>query len=123
MNSTDLQPALAAIPETAPGIEAHLDAAGTLQVRRAVVPKWCVTQALNRWFCHTDYVQVRLDAQGTFFWHQIDGLRSLEDIACNLAGSLGMAKSDSREAVLVFTKMLMIRQLIRLRVAVPEEHA
>jgi hypothetical protein len=123
MNSTDLQPALAAIPEAAPGIETHLDAAETLQVRRAVVPKWRVTQALNRWFRHTDYVQVRLDAQGTFFWHQIDGLRSLEDIACNLAVSLGMAKSDSREAVLVFTKMLMIRQLIRLRVAVPKEHA
>jgi hypothetical protein len=105
----------------APGTETHCDDAGMLQLRRAVVPRGLIVRTLNRWFHHTDHVEVRLDAQGTFFWRQIDGRRSLEDIARDLARCFTLAESESREAVVVFTKMLMIRQLIHLRVALPGE--
>lgn len=120
MNSTDIRHALAAVPEIAPATEVLPDARGLLHVRRTVVSRNWIVRLLNSWFSRTDYVQVRLDAKGTFFWQQIDGQRSLEDIARDLANRFCLVESESREAVLVFARMLMIRELVCLRVEVPE---
>lgn len=120
MNSTEIQMALAAVPETDPNTETRPDGDGALQLRRTVVSGSRIVRLLNRWFQRTDYLQVRLDARGTFFWQQINGQRSLDEIARNLARQFSITESESREAVIVFTKKLMTRQVIHLCVPKPE---
>ncbi|OPZ28396.1 MAG: hypothetical protein BWZ02_01323 [Lentisphaerae bacterium ADurb.BinA184] len=64
---------------------------------------------------------IKLDPQGTVFWRLIDGRRDLGEIACAIARELGLAEKDAREATIRFTRDLMLRNYIMLKISPPPE--
>ncbi len=78
-------------------------------------------ELLARKFGFRRAVQISLDERGSFFWAQIDGKRRLAEIERALRRQFKLNKQDSKEATILFTKMLMLRHLIHLEVPVPEE--
>jgi hypothetical protein len=66
-------------------------------------------------------VRVNLDANGTAFWRQIDGRRSLRDIECVVRQQTQQDRKESEKATVLFTKMLMLRHLIYLVVPKQEK--
>ena len=64
---------------------------------------------------HRD-VRVDLDPCGTFFWSQIDGQQDLRTIEQKLREQFDLDPEESEKATIVFTKMLMLRHLVQLRI-------
>lgn len=60
-------------------------------------------------------VQAVLDDRGSFFWSLLDGQRDLLEIAGRLASRFSLDTAASREATVLFVKMLMRRGLLRLQ--------
>ena len=106
----------AAIPIIAEGVAAGLDSQQLLQLKRELPPKGRFGALMARWFKFKSLTRVNLDDKGTFFWKQIDGNRSLREIAGILKREYSLSEKESREATVVFTKMLMLRHLILLKV-------
>jgi len=61
-------------------------------------------------------VQFALDERGAFFWRQVDGTRPLSAIERALRARYSLDEAESKAAVIAFTKTLMLRGLISLRV-------
>jgi hypothetical protein len=67
-----------------------------------------------------DYpVRVALDGAARFFWKQVDGRVSLAEIAAAVRREYGMGEDEARRATIEFTKSLMRRRLIDLRIEGP----
>ncbi len=66
---------------------------------------------------------IKLDQAGSVYWRQIDGQRDLEQIAEGLAMEFKLSPEEARKSTLVFTKDLMIRQFIQLKISTPEQEA
>ena len=62
---------------------------------------------------HRD-VRVDLDSRGSFFWSQVDGSQDLRSIEKKIREQFSLSLQESREATILFTKMLMLRHLIQL---------
>lgn len=60
-------------------------------------------------------VQVALDDKGSFFWSLLNGQRDLFEISDKLQSRFSLEESESREATILFVKMLMRRGFIRLK--------
>ena len=60
-------------------------------------------------------VQTVLDDRGSFFWSLLDGRRNLLEIAGRLGTRFSLDTAASREATVLFVKMLMRRGLLRLQ--------
>ena len=69
----------------------------------------------DRFGLHKD-IRVDLDAHGSFFWSQVDGRQDLRTIEEKLREQFSLAPEKSGEATLLFTKTLMLRHLIQLKV-------
>jgi hypothetical protein len=101
-------------PVYAPFIEVE-EKNGQIQVRQTPPPKKGMRAFLARRFSMFPFRLVCLDECGTFFWKQIDGTRTLGDIEMQLRRQYCMEPARSRDAVIIFTKMLMRRSLIALK--------
>lgn len=105
---------LHAIPLIAPGVEARLDSRGLVQVRKVQLYSGGWSQRLAYRLGWRADLHVQLDEYGTFYWQQINGENSLGQIAERFATRFGRSLSDSRYAVVKFTRDLMDRRLIQL---------
>ncbi len=65
-------------------------------------------------------MRVNLDKHGSFFWRLIDGQRTLHEIERVLREHESLQRRESREAVVLFVKMLMNRRLIWLKTPLPD---
>ena len=110
---------LAATPHVLPGVEARRQSDQSLRLRRPVPVREGWRGWLERRF-GPRFVQVALDAQGTWFWQQIDGHRTLADIEAELRRKFSVPADQSRRAVLEFTQELMRRGLIGLQLPAGE---
>jgi hypothetical protein len=63
---------------------------------------------------------VVLDREGTRFYDLVDGAGTLRAIAGALAVPLGRGVSESEQAVILFTRDLMRRGFLDLKVALPQ---
>ena len=108
----------AAIPSMAKGVEAREDARGNLQIRKSAPRKTGPAARLAQRLGFRRHVRVNLDTNGTLFWKQIDGRRSLRDIEHVIRQQTGLAREETEKAVILFAKMLLLRHLIYL--AVPQ---
>ncbi len=106
---------LAAIPEVAPGVEARADDRGWLQLRKPRL----YTGGIAKWLGHRlrwrADIQVQLDEYGTFYWRQVDGRHSLDQIAAAFSERYARSREESRRAVMQFTRDLMLRHIIQLQ--------
>jgi hypothetical protein len=106
---------LAATPVAAPGVEAHRDGASLTQLRRARPHRNGAAGLLGRLFGFSGYARIALDERGSAFWKQVDGRRDLHAIERGLRERFGLAREESERAVVEFTKALMLRGLVCLR--------
>ena len=105
----------AAVPLVADGAEVREDSQGLFQVRKIAVPKRGVASLLAQRFGLQRQVRVNLDAYGTLFWRQIDGLRSLREIEMLVREKTQQSQAENEKATILFTKTLMVRHLIYLK--------
>jgi len=106
---------LAAVPVIAPGVEARTDSRACFQLKRVLPEKPGLGAALMRTLRIERDLHLDLDRRGSDFWRLIDGQRDLHQIAGQLARQYSLSGPQSREAVVVFTKQLMLRELILLK--------
>lgn len=107
---------LAAVPLKAPNVVEFSDAQGliTLERRVPVPPRY--GRLLGRLLGRERKAQTALDENGTSFWQLIDGKRSLDDIANDFRIRLNIPEPEARKVVVLFTKDLMKRDLIQLKI-------
>lgn len=101
-------------PAAESDVEARSDEKNLLQLRRRFQPTGRLYGWVARRLKYRHDVRVNLDERGTFFWRQMDGNRTLGRIAGALAARFELQAGEAREAVVLFTKMLMTRRLIYL---------
>ncbi len=101
-----------AIPSLLPGVESITDAKGRLQLRRVMPPKPGIYARVSRLLRFEHVVRVDLDEQGSFFWTQIDGRSDLRGIADAMSRHFQLDRRDCREAVIRFSRSLMLRKLV-----------
>jgi len=110
---------LDATPVVPSGVEAAIGRQALAQLRRPLPEQ----KGLGGWVNRTlggRQVRVNLDERGTAFWQLIDGERTLAHIERELRRRYNLGAQESRTAVVAFTKMLMQRGLVALRM--PEGH-
>jgi len=108
---------LDAVPVVADDVEARVDSQEFVQLRRVLPPKPGLTAFLARKFGMRKDVRANLDEHGTFYWKLIDGRRTLKQIGERLREKYSLTAKESRDAVFIFTRSLMLRHLIYLDVA------
>jgi hypothetical protein len=106
---------LAAVPVLVDGVEARRDTESLVQLNRRVPPATGAFGWLAR-VMGTRRVRINLDERGSFFWDRIDGKRNLMQIAAELQERFGTDVAAARHATVTFTRMLMLRHIIQLRV-------
>jgi len=111
---------LAVTPEAEPDAEARIDEKNLLQVRRRFPARGGLYGWISRKLRYRHEVRINLDERGTRFWQLMDGRRNLDAIAVALGKEFDLERSKAREAVILFTKMLMTRHLVYLRVPTPQ---
>lgn len=103
-----------------------------LKLERALPPSGRFAAWLERHFGLGRMQSYELDVVGTGFFQAIDGRRTLAQIEALLRKENRFSESESRTAVIEFTKTLMLRGLVALRVPGtptksrrkgPDEHA
>jgi len=107
---------LLAVPQVADGVEARADSRGRIQLRRRMDPGRGMAGLLTRRLKFERVARVNLDEAGSRFWHLIDGLRTIEEIADAMAGETGTDADACRRATVEFTRSLVLRHFVVLRV-------
>ncbi len=110
---------LKAVPRVAVGVQAQRDDGGNLHIRK----EYPQTGSLSGWMGNLLRLRkerfVNLDEKGAAFWNLIDGNRDLKSIAKVLASEWDLDETECRCAVVVYTRDLMVRNLIELKVKQP----
>jgi hypothetical protein len=109
-----------AVPQIADDVETRRDSKGRAHLRRTLPLKLGLLRPIFHKLGYRRRIHVDLDEQGTLFWDFIDGTRCLRDIEQHLRTKLSCEREESEAATLTFTKMLMLRHLMYLRVPAPE---
>ncbi len=105
-----------AVPIVADGVECRTDAKGRLQLRKEIKPKPGMSELLARKLGFRSDIRVNLDENGSLFYKAIDGQRTLNDIERDLRKKWNLSKEKSKNSVVLFTKMLMVRHLMYLQI-------
>jgi hypothetical protein len=114
--TTETTNPLAAIPLIATGVEVRRDSEALVHVQRRVEARPGFFNRIARGIGGARSVRVNLDVHGSFFWDRIDGQRTLAEIAADLQSRFGIEPAAARQATVMFTRMLMLRHIIQLKV-------
>jgi hypothetical protein len=105
----------AAVPMKPENIEMKKDSAGRLHLRLPLELKG-LKKRIAGWFGYDYSRKVSLDEYGTLYYSLVDGARSLEAIVEQMTPALKKSRKEVEEMVVIFTKQLMTRNLILLKV-------
>lgn len=105
-----------AVPIKATAVEAREDDQSCICLRRTVETRFSRIPLLGRIFPKQENFWFQLDGLGSEFWKLIDGERNLGDIELRLRKKLKLEEDLSRQSVMQYTKALMLRGLIMLKV-------
>lgn len=105
---------LSAIPLRPADVDLRRDSQGCIHLRRKEpVGPWLARVA--QWLRYDFTRTLALDEHGTRFYDAINGETSLRDIARQLGESTGRPQAEVEQGVIAFTRTLMTRHLIELR--------
>ena len=104
-----------ATPSILSGVEAYISADGTGQIRREIRNGGLFEKMRNRGAAKRQSF-FNLDAFGSIYWKHIDGRNTLSQIARKMADEFDWDLSATENSVFEFTKTLMSRGLIDLRI-------
>ena len=105
-----------AVPIIAPDVETHCDGRQLMQVRKKLKQKRGFFGDLTARLGFDRDTKASLDEKGSYFWRQIDGEKDLSRIERKFSGFFRIDRRESRRAIVQFTKTLMERGLIVLKV-------
>ena len=105
---------LMVVPAIEEGVEVRRDDANLLQLRKQLAPKPGIYTWVSKVLKYKHDVHINLDEQGTFYWDQIDGQKTLDSVAKALVKRFSIDLDNARKSVIAFTKSLMLRQLVYL---------
>lgn len=106
----------AAIPMVAPQVREEPSANGELTLVHTVPVPARYARFLGRFLGREHVARTILDEHGVFFWRQIDGVRTLTEIVHAIRLHANQSDAQARKAVITFTKDLMTRNLIVLKI-------
>ncbi len=110
---------LAAVPLRPGNVELRRDSRGLAQLRLSRAPAGRLTRTVAGWLRHNFTRTVELDEAGTMYFDLVDGKRALREIASALADRTGRPTAEVEAAVTAFTRQLMTKNLIWLKVPAP----
>ena len=100
----------------AEGVREETGSAGAVVLVRAMPVPLRYARLLGRFLGRERIARTLLDEHGGFFWRQIDGVRTLGQIADAVRKQMNRPEMETRAAVISFTKDLMKRNLLSLKV-------
>jgi hypothetical protein len=106
---------LDAIPDVMATVESRTGRDGLVQVRQPRLYTGGLSRRLARLVRWRADVIIQLDEYGSFYWRQINGQRSLDELATQFSERFGRTPEESRRAVLQFTRELLARRLVYLK--------
>ena len=115
-----LRDPFAAIPVVPAGVTAQALPSGGLRLTYRPAAQGTVGRLLHRIGLRRER-RINLDARGALFWAQLDGHRGLRAIEEHLRKELALQREKSEEATILFTRQLMQRGLILLRIPQRQE--
>jgi hypothetical protein len=104
-----------AVPLKPENIEMKKDSAGRLHLRLRLELKG-LKKRIASWMGYDYSRKVSLDEYGTLYYSLVDGVRSLEAIVEQMTPALKKSRKEVEEKVVIFTKQLMTRNMILLKV-------
>lgn len=108
---------LEAIPHRMEEVEEREGQDRSLHLRREIPPQGWMEKTMARMAGTTGKsIQIALDEKARFFWEHIDGQRNLFALSAMLRNRFRLTRRQSEEGTVLFVKMLMRRNLIRLEV-------
>ena len=106
---------LAAIPLKPTNVELREDSQGCLHLR--LTPTLGpIQRKVARWLGYDYTRKLALDEHGTFYYRLVDGQHTLAAIVDELAQKLGQDRREVATMVVTFTKLLMTRNMIVLKI-------
>ena len=105
------------IPKIADGVEALSDDQGLLQLRKPLNRKGALVKAVASLFRFVTFSRLDLDVVGSFYWRQINDSKTLATIEKAMAKEFRFEHKQCTEAVVLFTKKLLVRKYITLRLS------
>ncbi len=108
---------LAVIPVRPEAVETREDSRGMLHLRLNQAPEHTGLGAkVAKWLKYDYSRKLELDEYGTFYYAQIDGKTTLDIIIDRMAKRLNVDRKKAEEAVVLFTKKLMMMNMLALKV-------
>jgi hypothetical protein len=105
----------AVIPVKAGNVEVKQDSRGMIHLRMTV-PLAGFRKRVADW-CGYDYSQrIELDEHGTLYFSLVDGVNTLKTIVDRMAAKTDRSRKEVEDAVILFTKTLMTKNMIGLLV-------
>lgn len=105
--------ALSAVPVIMPGIRTTRTEQGFIRITYpGRMPRWL--SAFSRFTAKLPPRTLELDAMGTFVWEQIDGHRTVQEIATRLSDRFGALPAEAEQAVALFLRSLGQREILGL---------
>ena len=108
----------AVVPVTPEPVEVRRDSQGHIHLRVLTAPKGLAGHIAG-WFHFSYHRTLELDDHGTFYYSQVDGQTPLSTIIDRMAAHLGVPRGEAEALVVLFTKKLMVSNMLAL--LVPEE--
>jgi hypothetical protein len=113
---------LDAVPVIPEEVEHAVDNRSQVQIRRPRPQPEGWRGCLTRRMRFRGDFRLNLDERGSFFWNQIDGRRSLREIALQLRQEYSLGDEESWDTTVKFTQTLMLRGVICLMVPGSTQH-
>lgn len=107
---------LEAVPMVAEGVRTEAGPSGATVLVSATPVPMRYARLLGRFLGRDRIARVILDDQGAFFWQQINGIRTLRQISDIVRIRMNRPDVESDAAVISFTRDLMKRNLVNLKV-------
>jgi len=106
---------LAAIPLKPANVELRQDSRGCFHLR-LTPPLKPLQRKVATWLRYDYTRKLELDEHGTLYYQLADGQRTLSAIVDEFAKKLGKDRREVVPMIVTFTKMLMIRNMLALKV-------
>jgi hypothetical protein len=108
---------LAVVPLKPANVEVRTDSAGCIHLKMTP-PLKPLKRKVAQWLRYEYSAKVELDAYGSYFYSLVDGEQTLSSIVDAMALKLGKSRKETASTVVAFTKSLMTRSLLVLKVPV-----
>ena len=105
----------AVIPIMPPGVEVRRDSRAMIHLRSTTPPPGLAWR-IGRFFNFNFSQKLELDEHGSFFFSQIDGVTPLTTIIDRMAVHLDVPREEAEKMVIMFTKKLMMTNMVALQV-------